>query len=240
MYNYGYRDYRAELGRFTTEDPVRDGVNWFAYTNSDPVNWIDPDGTIINAVFGAAAGFVSAAVGEVAGRMAQGQTLGEAAKNTFTSGTSWAVMGSSAVIGGLTSGLSTVATNIVTAGAKSVVSVAVKTVSVNIVAGAVDAAAKDVVTKAIQRDSQDVIDTLKAAGEGALWAAGSSVLIEAGIAMNSARAVNTVSSASGVFESGVRILQPEGAKAAGAWGETVLPVFADTLFDTNKQLSKGK
>jgi RHS repeat-associated protein len=40
-YNYGYRDYRAELGRFTTEDPVRDGANWFAYVDNDPVNWID-------------------------------------------------------------------------------------------------------------------------------------------------------------------------------------------------------
>jgi RHS repeat-associated protein len=41
MYNYGYRDYKAELGRFTTEDPVRDGANWFAYVDNDPVNWID-------------------------------------------------------------------------------------------------------------------------------------------------------------------------------------------------------
>jgi hypothetical protein len=30
--------------RFTTEDPVRDGANWFAYVNNDPVNWIDPYG----------------------------------------------------------------------------------------------------------------------------------------------------------------------------------------------------
>jgi RHS repeat-associated protein len=41
MYNYGYRDYKAELGRFTTEDPVRDGANWFAYVDNDPVNYID-------------------------------------------------------------------------------------------------------------------------------------------------------------------------------------------------------
>jgi RHS repeat-associated protein len=41
MYDYGYRDYRAENGRFTTEDPIRDGANWFAYVNNDPVNWID-------------------------------------------------------------------------------------------------------------------------------------------------------------------------------------------------------
>jgi RHS repeat-associated protein len=44
MYNYGYRDYSPEVARFTTEDPVRDGANWFAYVNNDPVNWVDPWG----------------------------------------------------------------------------------------------------------------------------------------------------------------------------------------------------
>jgi RHS repeat-associated protein len=41
LYNYGYRDYQPEAARFTTIDPVRDGSNWFAYVNNDPVNWID-------------------------------------------------------------------------------------------------------------------------------------------------------------------------------------------------------
>jgi RHS repeat-associated protein len=41
LYNYGYRDYSPVVARFTTEDPIRDGVNWFAYVNNDPVNWID-------------------------------------------------------------------------------------------------------------------------------------------------------------------------------------------------------
>jgi RHS repeat-associated protein len=41
LYNYGYRDYQPEAARFTTEDPIRDGSNWFAYVNNDPVNWID-------------------------------------------------------------------------------------------------------------------------------------------------------------------------------------------------------
>jgi RHS repeat-associated protein len=31
--NYGYRDYSPEVARFTTEDPIRDGANWFAYVN---------------------------------------------------------------------------------------------------------------------------------------------------------------------------------------------------------------
>jgi RHS repeat-associated protein len=41
LYNYGYRDYQPQVARFITADPVRDGSNWFAYVNNDPVNWID-------------------------------------------------------------------------------------------------------------------------------------------------------------------------------------------------------
>jgi RHS repeat-associated protein len=44
LYNYGYRDYQPEAARFTTVDPARDGSNWFAYVNNDPVNWVDPWG----------------------------------------------------------------------------------------------------------------------------------------------------------------------------------------------------
>ncbi|GHV94287.1 hypothetical protein AGMMS50293_06070 [Spirochaetia bacterium] len=41
LYNYGYRDYKPEAARFTTVDPIRDGNNWFAYVNNDPVNYLD-------------------------------------------------------------------------------------------------------------------------------------------------------------------------------------------------------
>ncbi len=44
LYNYGYRDYAPNTARFTTVDPIRDGMNWFAYCNNDPVNFVDPDG----------------------------------------------------------------------------------------------------------------------------------------------------------------------------------------------------
>ena len=40
-YNYGFRDYNPQTGRFTTQDPIRDGSNWFAYCNGDPVNFVD-------------------------------------------------------------------------------------------------------------------------------------------------------------------------------------------------------
>lgn len=41
LYNYGYRDYNPAAARFTTVDPIRDGHNWFAYCNGDPVNFVD-------------------------------------------------------------------------------------------------------------------------------------------------------------------------------------------------------
>ena len=41
LYNYGYRDYSPQVVRFTTVDPIRDGSNWFAYVNNDPVNYVD-------------------------------------------------------------------------------------------------------------------------------------------------------------------------------------------------------
>ena len=44
LYNYGFRDYASLYGRFTTVDPIQDGLNWYAYVNSDPVNWLDPWG----------------------------------------------------------------------------------------------------------------------------------------------------------------------------------------------------
>jgi RHS repeat-associated protein len=44
LYDYGYRDYQPEVARFTTVDPIRDGNNWFAYVNNDPVNYVDPWG----------------------------------------------------------------------------------------------------------------------------------------------------------------------------------------------------
>lgn len=41
LYDYGFRDYDTRTGRFTTVDPVRNGTNWYAYCNNDPVNFFD-------------------------------------------------------------------------------------------------------------------------------------------------------------------------------------------------------
>jgi hypothetical protein len=38
------RWYDADTARFVSEDPARDGVNWFAYVYNNPIGYIDPSG----------------------------------------------------------------------------------------------------------------------------------------------------------------------------------------------------
>ncbi|MCG8572644.1 MAG: RHS repeat-associated core domain-containing protein [Spirochaetes bacterium] len=33
-----------EIGRFISEDPAKDGLNWYVYANNNPLRWIDPTG----------------------------------------------------------------------------------------------------------------------------------------------------------------------------------------------------
>ena len=40
------RYYDPTTGRFTQEDPAKDGLNWYVYCANDPVNFVDPWGTI--------------------------------------------------------------------------------------------------------------------------------------------------------------------------------------------------
>ena len=44
MYDFGFRDYSSSHGRFSTQDPIRDGENWYSYCAGDPVNYVDLDG----------------------------------------------------------------------------------------------------------------------------------------------------------------------------------------------------
>ena len=39
------RYYDPRTGRFMTEDPARDGVNWYTYCEGNPIQFIDPNGT---------------------------------------------------------------------------------------------------------------------------------------------------------------------------------------------------
>jgi uncharacterized protein RhaS with RHS repeats len=65
MYDYGYRDYMPEVARFTTLDPVRDGANWFAYVNNDPVNWVDAWGLSASEAKSSFWGIVGDIVGKI-------------------------------------------------------------------------------------------------------------------------------------------------------------------------------
>ena len=54
------RYYNPELGRFITEDALKDGSNWYAYCAGNPVMFIDPSGNSLIGLFAAA--LVTAAV----------------------------------------------------------------------------------------------------------------------------------------------------------------------------------
>lgn len=38
------RYYSPDTGRFISEDPIRSGMNWYAYCHNDPINFVDPTG----------------------------------------------------------------------------------------------------------------------------------------------------------------------------------------------------
>jgi len=39
-----HRSYDPTTGRFTQEDPIRDGLNWYTYCYNNPIFWVDPSG----------------------------------------------------------------------------------------------------------------------------------------------------------------------------------------------------
>jgi len=44
MLQLGARFYWPEVGRFVSQDPIGDGVNWYIYAEDNPLYWIDADG----------------------------------------------------------------------------------------------------------------------------------------------------------------------------------------------------
>ncbi len=44
LYYFNARWYDASLGKFITEDPIKDGVNWYVYCANNPLRYIDPTG----------------------------------------------------------------------------------------------------------------------------------------------------------------------------------------------------
>ncbi len=47
LYYFNARWYDSELGRFITEDPIKDGLNWYVYCNNNPLIFVDPSGLAI-------------------------------------------------------------------------------------------------------------------------------------------------------------------------------------------------
>jgi RHS repeat-associated protein len=41
---FGARFYDPEIGRFITQDPAKQDLNWYAYCGNNPINRVDPDG----------------------------------------------------------------------------------------------------------------------------------------------------------------------------------------------------
>ena len=44
LYYFNARWYDASLGRFITEDPIKDGINFYAYAYNNPLRYTDPTG----------------------------------------------------------------------------------------------------------------------------------------------------------------------------------------------------
>ncbi|WP_319561731.1 RHS repeat-associated core domain-containing protein [Marispirochaeta sp.] len=44
LYYFNARWYDPELGRFISEDPAQDGVNWYVYVSNNPLKFVDPTG----------------------------------------------------------------------------------------------------------------------------------------------------------------------------------------------------
>jgi uncharacterized protein RhaS with RHS repeats len=47
----GFRFYDPEIGRFTQLDPIKDGLNWYAYCGGNPISAVDPTGLVGYSLF---------------------------------------------------------------------------------------------------------------------------------------------------------------------------------------------
>ena len=47
LYYFAARYYDPYIGRFTSRDPAGDGLNWYIYTENNPLKYIDPSGHIM-------------------------------------------------------------------------------------------------------------------------------------------------------------------------------------------------
>ena len=47
-----YLYYDSSIGRFINEDPVKDGLNWYSYCDSNPIMFYDPSGLVTYIYYG--------------------------------------------------------------------------------------------------------------------------------------------------------------------------------------------
>jgi RHS repeat-associated protein len=239
LYNYGYRDYAPTIARFTTVDPVRDGVNWFTYVNNDPVNWRDPDGLFpVNILVGAGIGFVSSSIVEVGSRVLSGQSVTEAIYNTVHDPAAMTNIFVSTIAGAATSGLSSLAVKTATTTIRTTAAIGVNTigreaitaVAINTLSGAVNAGVKDVTINALTNQEQNFMEIAKVMGEGAVYAGiasiGTQVIVLAGTNVSTYNY-------NGIERSVPHV--PEWNGTAGVIGESVLPDAAGIVVELGKQ-----
>lgn len=41
------RYYSPDIGRFVSEDPIKDGNNWYVYCGNNPLCFLDPTGMVV-------------------------------------------------------------------------------------------------------------------------------------------------------------------------------------------------
>ncbi|MDR1891517.1 MAG: S8 family serine peptidase [Oscillospiraceae bacterium] len=107
LYYLRARYYDPQIGRFTQEDPARDGINWYAYCAGDPVNYWDPSGLFsVTGLFKKAASAVTSAVKTVTSAVTSAaktvvSAVTTAAKAVATAAKSvdWGAIGAGAAIG---------------------------------------------------------------------------------------------------------------------------------------------
>jgi hypothetical protein len=67
-YHFNARWYDAETARFVSEDPARDGGNWFTYVANNPLRFIDPTGLLQEFAAGSGGGISGTARIQLSGK----------------------------------------------------------------------------------------------------------------------------------------------------------------------------
>ena len=144
LYYYGARYYEPRLSRWMSADPAGwelvdpdknehlliSGLNWYSYTENNPIKYDDPSGGIPTVVIGAAVGGAVGAVAGVVSAVAQGNTsfreiAGGAAGGAISGAVTGALIGSGVgiplVVGGSAVGgaAGSVVENLITGDAKT-------------------------------------------------------------------------------------------------------------------------